>query len=249
MNKKTQVLILGTYHFDKCGKHLVDIKAGDMADDKKQQEINETVQNLLKFKPNKIAVEFQRKDEKELNEVYSDYCNDKSIVENSVIGYKNEIVQLGFKLGKILNHKKIYPVDYPLSLPDEVFEYAKKNSPKFYKTFMDEINSCSVKENEIMKNASVNDLLKHFNNNERIKKEHSDLYLYLNQIGAGDNYCGSDMMTEWYRRNLYIFANLQDIANPDDKILIIYGAGHRAILQEFLKEYSKFEFVDPMNYL
>nr|WP_317984434.1 DUF5694 domain-containing protein [Clostridium sporogenes] len=55
--------------------------------------------------------------------------------------------------------------------------------------------------------------------------------------------------TEWYRRNLYIFANLQDIAEPDDRILVIYGAGHCKILQDFVSEYNKFELVDPLNYL
>lgn len=249
MNKKTQILILGTYHFDKCGKHLVDIKSGDMAEDKKQQEINETVQKLLKFKPNKIAVEFERKDETELNEVYADYCNGKSIVDNQIIGHKNEIVQLGFKLGKMLNHKKIYPIDYPVSLPEEVFEYAKKNCPKVYKKFMDKINDCSVKENEIMKNGTVNKILKNINNPECVKKEHSDLYLYINRVGAGDTYYGVDMLTQWYRRNLYIFANLQDMAQPNDRILVIYGSGHCAILQELVREYSRFEIVDPLKYL
>lgn len=73
--------------------------------------------------------------------------------------------------------------------------------------------------------------------------------MFLNKIGAADNYCGAEMMTEWYRRNLRIFSNIQDIAQEGERVLVIYGAGHCKILQQLVSDFNDMELVDPLTYL
>jgi hypothetical protein len=247
--EKAKILILGTYHFGNGGEHLINMEAGDITTDKKQEEVKEVVQKLAQFKPNKIAVEAKREKEKELNKVYSEYCTNNSFVNNDTISHRNEIVQLAFRLGKMFNHSKVYPIDYSVDLPEKVFEYAEKNCPKLYEGFMKEIEEFGIRENEFMKNNTVREILKHINDPNCVSKEHSDLYLHLAQVGAGDTYYGVDMLTEWYRRNLYILGNLQSIAEPGDRILVIYGAGHCKVLQNLVSDYKKFELVDALDYL
>lgn len=249
MEEKAKILLLGTYHFDKGEGHLIDLDSGDITTDKKQDEINEVVQKLIEFKPNKIAVESKREKEKELNEIYSEFCINNSIKSNETIGHRNEIVQIAFRLANKLNHNTIYPLDVPVGLPEDVFEYAEKNCPTIYEKFINRANEYGLSENEFMQNHTVGEILRQLNNPTRIEVEHSDLYLYSNQVGAGDTYYGVNTLTEWYRRNLYIFANLQDIAKPGDKILVLYGSGHCKILRSFIKDYSEFEFIDPLDYL
>lgn len=249
MEEKTKVLLLGTYHFNKGKGHLIDVDSGGITTDKKQDEINEVVQKLMEFKPNKIAVEAKREKEKELNEIYSEFCADNSVKSNGIISHRSEIVQIAFRLASKLNHNKVYPLDVPVGLPEDVFEYAEKNCPTVYEKFINRVNEYGLSENEFMQNHTVGEILRQLNNPIRIEVEHSDLYLYLTQVGAGDTYYGVNILTEWYRRNLYIFANLQDIAKPGDKILVLYGAGHCKILRSFIKDYSEFEFIDPLDYL
>lgn len=249
MKEKAKVLILGTYHFGKCGGHLVDVEVGNITSDKIQNEINEVVEKLQTFKPTKIAVEAREEKSKELNEVYSEYCCNNAYLSNQIISHRNEIVQIAFRLGQRLNLDKIYPVDYPVDLPDNHFEYAKKNCPNIYNKFINEINEFGDFINKFIGSHTVCENLKYLNDPSRIAKEHSDLYLHLAQIGAGDTYYGVDMLTEWYRRNLYILGNLQRIAEPEDRILVLYGAGHCKILQDFVKEYNGFELVDTLDYL
>ncbi len=249
MEKKTEILILGTYHFANGGEHLIKTQCEDITTEKKQKEIKVLIEKLMQFKPNKIAVEANRGKNEELNKAYSEYCVNKYNSSDETISHRNEIVQLGFRLAHILKHNKIYPIDYPVDLPEQVFEYAEKNCPKFYEKFMNGIKECNIIENEIMKNSTVIEILKHLNEPRRIAKEHSDLYLAMAQIGAGDKYYGVDLLTEWYRRNLYIFGNLQDIVEPGDRVLVIYGAGHCKILQDFVSEYNDFELVDTLEYL
>lgn len=249
MGERSKILILGTYHFDKGGKHLINLDSEDITTDKKQSEVNEVLIKLADFKPNKIAVEAKREREEELNNIYSQFCINNSVEANEVIGHRNEIVQIAFRLAHKLNHNKIYPVDVPVDLPDDVYEYAEKNCPSLYSKFINRANEYGLSENEFMHKHTVGEILRHLNDPARIETEHSDLYLYSNQIGAGDTYYGVNTLTEWYRRNLYIFANLQSIAKPGDRILVLYGAGHCKILRSFIKDYSEFEFVDPLDYV
>lgn len=249
MEEKAKVLILGTYHFGNCGGHVINFEVEDITSEEKQLEIKEVIEKLLKFKPTKIAVEAREEKAKELNQVYSEYCANNAYMPNQIISHRNEIVQIAFRLGQILNHNKIYPVDYPVDLPDNYFEYAKKNCPEFYNKFIEEINDYGNSEKEFMNNNTVCNILKHLNNSDRNAKEHSNLYLHAAQIGAGDTYYGVDMLAEWYRRNLYILANLQKIAEPGDRILVIYGAGHCKILQNLVSEYNGFELIDALDYL
>jgi hypothetical protein len=249
MDEKTKVLLLGTFHFAHSEGHIVDIEVDDIMSAKKQNELNELVQKLLQFKPNKIAVEAQRAKDKKLNEAYSAYCTNPSNITDETIAHRNEIVQLAFRLGHMLKHPKIYPIDYPVNLPDKVYEYAEKNCPEFYNKFMNEIKEYGNSEDKFMNNNTILEVLKHLNDPQRAAKEQSDFYLNMAQVGAWDTYYGVDMLTEWYRRNLYILGNLQSIAEPGDRILIIYGAGHCKILQDLIKEYNGFEFVDPLTYL
>lgn len=247
--EKTKVMMLGTFHFTNGGQHLYNSDTPDMLSEKKQREVDELLNKLIKFKPTKIAVEAQRSEFEELNKVYCEYVNTSLWKENPTIGHRNEIVQVGFELAKRLNHEKIYPVDYKMFLPDEAYEEMQKNYPELYKEIDGYYRDYTKEDDRLMKEGTVIDSYKFLNDPKRIKEEHSIGYLNLCRVGAGDKYYGVDMITEWYRRNLYILSNIQDIAEPEDRILVIYGAGHCEILRTFIEEYHKFELVEPLDYL
>ncbi|HCQ89508.1 MAG TPA: hypothetical protein DIU45_06840 [Clostridium sp.] len=247
---KAQVMILGSYHFGKCGEDYVNTEVADVMSDKKQLEIIEVVDKLLKFKPNKIAVEAKVTSSKELNNAYLEYRSNNGEIKSSIIEHRNEIVQLGFRLANRLNHPKIYPIDIPAFLPFELLDdYAKKNLPKLHEKFYQEISKTAKEHEDLQKNNTVDEILSYLNNESRIEMEHSNLYLALNQVGAGDKYYGANYITTWYERNIKIFANLQAISEPGDRILVIYGAGHCKILRDFVSSYKEMELVDALKYL
>lgn len=248
--RPTQVLVLGTYHFGKCGEHAINVQVADVLTDKKQQEIKAIVDKLAAFNPNKIAVEQHVASFEELNLLYSEYCLKNDNINSDKVAYRNEVVQLGFRLAAQLNHPKIYPIDFPVSLPFEpAMEYAEKNLPELYQKFNQKVMDITKETEELQKNGTVGDILKYYNNPKRIADGHSDLYLYQTQIGAGENYYGADVLTEWYKRNIRIFANLQSISEPGDRILVIYGAGHCKILRDFISSYNHMELIEIMDYL
>ncbi|MDT8715163.1 hypothetical protein IAI10_00515 [Clostridium sp. 19966] len=79
--------------------------------------------------------------------------------------------------------------------------------------------------------------------------EHSELYLNFCKIGAGDNYCGAAFIAKWYERNIRIFGNIQNITENNDRIFVMFGAGHIKILSDFVNEYSQMELVDTNKYI
>ena len=248
MNESIKILLLGTCHFGKSGKHLMNLDSGDINSIKKQEEINDILKRIIKFKPNKIAVEVKREKDIELNEMYSEFCDNNFVKENNLLDSKSEVIHIGFNLARQLKHNKLYPLDVGVSLPEDVFNYINKYS-NVYSDYIDRVNEYELRENEFMKNHTLLEVFKHLNSPDRYDTEHSDLYLYLNKVCNGNKYYGVNTLVEWYRRNLYIFSNIQNIANCGDRILVLYGVGHFKILKTLINDYNEFEFVDPLDYL
>lgn len=241
--KQAQVIILGTFHFGECGEHLIHSKVPDVMSAERQLEIEELLDKLAQFKPTKIAVENNYIKFEEINNCYKDYCEGKHYLS------RNEIEQIGFRLAAKLNHPAIYPVDVPVDLPDDAFEYAEKHCPEYLEQFMEKIKEGEMSANNIFKTGSITDIFKYENDPIRAKNEHSEWYLEFSQIGAGDTFYGADFLSAWYDRNVRIFSNLLKITEPDDRIIVLYGAGHLSILKEFVSSYNKMELVDAVEYL
>ncbi len=106
---------------------------------------------------------------------------------------------------------------------------------------------------EIQKTGSVIDMLRFLNQEETICILHEINMLpqfTLAQIGTVDQYVGLDWLLGWYERNLKIFVNLTRITeSDDDRILLIIGAGHVFLVQQFLEDSEDYIIESPLEYL
>ena len=70
------------------------------------------------------------------------------------------------------------------------------------------------------------------------------------RVGGRGEYPGADRVTGWFNRNLRIFANVQRIAEqPDERILLVVGAGHLAILRHCVQASPEYDLVEVAEYL
>ncbi len=69
------------------------------------------------------------------------------------------------------------------------------------------------------------------------------------EVGAGQNYTGIEPVASVYKRNMRIFANLTDIVESGDRILIVYGAGHAYFFNTFVQQHPNMKLVRPDTYL
>ncbi len=81
-----------------------------------------------------------------------------------------------------------------------------------------------------------------------------DLGFYTNLLtkaGDKDNFIGADVATQWYRRNINMFSLIQkSITEKDQKIMILLGASHIAVLEKLFElnpEYSIVELKDVLK--
>ena len=59
------------------------------------------------------------------------------------------------------------------------------------------------------------------------------LYHLLARYGEPGDYAGPDLLAEWYRRNIRIYNNVAKLlTTPEDRILVIFGAGHLGWLRQ-----------------
>jgi hypothetical protein len=223
---RPHVLVIGLYHMDNPGLDINNVKADDVLKEKRQKEIAELTAVLAEFQPTKIAVEAPFNDPNP-QQRYEDYRNGKYRLT------RNEIDQIGFRLAKQLNHAKIYPIDVKGDFPFEAV--AKLAADTGQQSALDDFmaegkNSVNAIDAQL-KISSVLDTLRFMNSPEEIAKDQS-FYMKLVRFATKDNYAGPDLLAEWYRRNARIYANLRSIiSSPDDRVLVLYGAGHVYWLQ------------------
>ena len=221
-----EIILVGTFHYP--GRF--DVFSHDV-----QKQIDEFTNRLASFHPNKIAVEFPYGIQNELDKLYarSDKYNfSENVVYGNVERYGvigpfksvNEIVQIGFRLGKKLNLDKIYGIDEDIELSDELSD---KITP-----YMD-MDSFFEKMRMMTEQAKdLGELYSIHNRDKYIAVDHS-IYLDMNKINLG-KYEGSQLVLQWYERNLKIFSNLQNICEKGDKVLVLIGSAHLKILKELI---------------
>ncbi|HCN37722.1 MAG TPA: hypothetical protein DIS94_08435 [Bacteroidetes bacterium] len=252
-NKKLpKVLLVGSWHFNYPGLDAHQIKEENRINiftEKRQKELQELLDYISIFKPTKIAVEGGR------NSGYIIRRYERWKSGESSLG-ASEVDQVAIRLMDRFNLDTLYGVDaYPLIL--ELNDNRDSTLPKGY---IDDILDKHYfgGDDEMSKKYS-----EFYNYSDKMKLENTllDNFLYLNSdknldrdfgsyISAGffksDDYEGVDALSMfWVNRNLRIFRNIQNIDyNDDDRILVLFGAGHISILKFFFECSPEFELID-----
>lgn len=252
---KTRVVLLGVFHFSNPGldsyKPIFDF---DILSEKRQSENDELIRLLEQFKPTKILIERNRiASDSILNIEYSDFLIGKFDIGDK----RSEIYQIGFKLAKILEHEKIYASDaradwFGVELDwDNYDDVAYLKSKNQYEKVVRYNYEKMYRKNDSLK--TVQSLVSHlaYMNNPRNRLKDHQAYLTSMLEGAGDNYLGADNIARWYRRNLRIFSNIYDIADfgKEDRLLVIYGAGHVWQIRQLLIDSPDFEYIEINDFL
>jgi len=245
--KKAKVMVLGTWHFNNPNQDMYNVKSDDVTTERRQKEIDAVADMLAKFKPTKIAIEtpWQSRYDTLDQKHYQAYRKGEYTLK------KGEDEQIGFRLANKLNHSKIYCIDHRLNLPFEtMMGYAQKNNQmdilqpvfKQIEAFMGEFQGQLEK-------RTIGESLKAMNDPALLDGGHQ-FYVTMTRVGKGKDYPGAEVLTKWYERNINIFANLTRVStDPEDRILIIFGSGHAAILRELIRASAEYELVEAVDFL
>lgn len=222
-----EILVLGTYHMANPGRDIHNMQADDVLTPKRQHEIAQLIEVLKKFHPTKLAIEADVGSER-VTQQYADYVAGKYTLS------ANETNQIGYRLAKEMGHKTIYAVDEEGDFPwGRVVNYAKANGMAEKFSALDGTMGKQVKEqDEFLHSHTILEMYEYLNSDSMSAKGVA-FYYSIVPFGDPSDYAGPDLLAAWYQRNIRIYHNIVKlIDSPNDKILVIYGAGHLGWLQQ-----------------
>ncbi|MBS6446774.1 MAG: hypothetical protein KH382_04200 [Clostridiales bacterium] len=244
----TDILLVGTFHFFESS---FDFYSAEV-----QQELALWAQKLLPFHPDAVAVEAAVHAQNAVTSAYHkfhlsdlknpDKMRNETLGEITIFGqvcpitYNNEAIQIGYRVGKLLDLPDIYAVDDDLS-----FDMSVMNTPSPSLAEARQAYNADISRH---RKDSIMELYQYYNSETYAKLSHST-YIKANAVSGNRLYTGAEMVSKWYERNLKIFSNIQRLAYSHERILILYGAGHLPILKELIRADDSLKLADINYYL
>jgi hypothetical protein len=216
---RVAVLMVGSYHMSNPGMDQFNLEADDVLVPTRQAEIRAVVDALTGFQPTKVAVEAPWADS-------ATYARWHEYVAGERELRKSEEEQIGFRLAHLSGHETIYPIDVRLQLDDEALGPLIGQNLAFQEKMgaLEELGQAAMRTMaEWLAEGTIGEMLYKMNTPESIEWAHLPYVAYFVPMVDGDVYGGADMVADWYKRNLRIFANLTRISEPGDRVFIIYG--------------------------
>lgn len=238
------VLLLATGHLANNNLDMFNVQFDDMLSPHRQQEIAQCVEQLQRFQPTKVAVERLSETADDLNEEYRRYRTGTFALT------ANEIHQLGFHTAAALGHEQVYAIDWNGDWRwDQTYTFAQEHQPALLNQMLAPLERETEEMNGMVKQLSVKEILRRVNDPVSLAENHRT-YLTMMRIGEGQQYAGVETVKNWYARNMRIFVNLTRItSSPQDRILVIYGAGHIPLLSQFVRDSGLYTVEEAATYL
>lgn len=244
--KPVKVLLLGTFHFDNPGLDVAKFKDADIFSPQRQQEVQEVVEYLKVFAPDKIFIEAIPANQPQIDTSLAAYK-----AGNNQLG-ASEVQQLGFRLAKLLPLSTVYAVDYLESaFPfDSLMKSATEANQTGITSFVQKIiGEVQQSFNTALQHSTIKDLLLR-ENSEALRRLQHEFYISLLPAGQPGNHIGSYLVSEWWRRNMVIYEQIvKHLDGNEEKVLVIFGSGHTAILDDMMKYNPGIELVPVENVL
>jgi hypothetical protein len=237
-----KVLLLGLFHFDNPGLDAVKYKPIDVFRAEPQTYILGLTERLARFAPTKVVLEFPEARDETINRQYAEFLAGKTDLP------KNEIYQLGFRIARLAQLKRVHGFD-TAAPPQEVklWGYLSKE-PEANTRLMALIDAESRRQQILHETKTLKEILV-VSNTETEDRRNKGFYMLLNSVAADNGlFHGADASANWWHRNLRMYALVQRYASPGERVLVIAGSGHIALLRDFLRADSERIEEDVLGY-
>jgi hypothetical protein len=241
--QRPQLMIVGVGHFSNPHRDVVNTDVDDVTAPRRQKEMAAVVEALARFRPTHIAVEWPMSKQAKLDARYAAYRAGTYKLSS------DEVDQLGLRLAARLNLPRVDAVDWLDEPPGQDADYdfmAFPDTPeaKARRAALTD-PAQGARDTAEMRRLTLGAWLGALNSPERraaMNRPYFDYAMLGDEVRApGANWVGA-----WYARNLRIFGRLVRVADkPDDRVLVIYGAGHGFLLNEFAEQSHAFRPVSP----
>lgn len=250
-NKKVpKVLLVGSWHFNYPGLDANKTREEDKINiysPKRQKELEELLNYIAEFRPTKIMVE---------SGPITGYLkyNYKQWKAGKEKLYASERSQVAMRLADRFGLDTVYGVDDGALLLDLYYDTAIQHIPyidsiasRHYFGGTDSISNrykrfYNYQDKYELNNTLLNSFL--YLNSDKVLNRYFGAYIAGGQFTSQEQEGPDALSMFWMNRNLRIFRNIQRVgASEHDRILIVFGAGHVAILKWLFECSPEYELV------
>lgn len=251
---KINVILFGTYHFNNPGNDAAKTIEKNILTKNNQKGLEQITNSIIsKYKPDQIFVENNFNEKNLLNNQFQSYLKNNFDKYTDTIKSERkkryfkegETFQLAFRLAKKANNVEIYPIDSLIEMRFDLLQKEVNANPEAKKIFDKKVSDLAKTTNECLEKESLKDVFICLNKQTALD-ENKGLYIsFINKLNTENNYFGSNLISDWYKRNLIMYSNIQNQLKPESKnIFVLVGTGHAAMLKEFFKNDSNFNLID-----
>lgn len=246
---RARIMVLGTFHF--AGSETDERRSGSagMLSPERQRQIAEVVERLERFAPTRIVLEVKADQRELVNTQYAAYLRDAFVLG------ENEIYQLGFRTARALGHREVFAADVEGRWFEPYLDPQAWAEAHDQTAWLEDAGAGGFQRAmELLGTHRQWPLAKYLallNTPEVLSLFRAE---YLHQklaLGDDEVYPGADgFVSQWYNRHLRLYGNLLRLRrDADERILLVIGNAHAAMLRRLLEDSLHFEPVSPVPFL
>lgn len=247
-DRPIEVMVLGTWHFAGSDSNIVNADYASVLTPKRQAELEQVADLLAKFKPTAIIVERETAAPLYLDPKFETFsAADLKVKEN-------EREQIGYRLAAKTGVARVYGIDEGSSEGEpDYYPYGKlveHAAATGQKEKLDElIGGIQTRDAEEARRYATLTMREALIDMNADKARAGNLEYRFLTLDEGENQPGAELNGYWFMRNAKIFSKLIDVTKPGDRVVVVYGAGHKFWLEHLADNTPGFVRVDPTPYL
>jgi len=244
-----QIMVIGAFHMGNPGQDVANAEVDNMLTDERQAEIAAVADALAAFEPTAVAVE-------RITEA-PDYIDPKYQAFTPAMLSENadERYQIAYRLANEVGVTRVYGIDEqpsdgePDYFPfDALMAHAEETGQaEALQGQIADIQQLMADFSATQKDNSVAEMLLMFNSGGELSSP--DFYYRTFTYDRGETQPGAELQAYWFMRNAKIFSKLTQVTKPGDRVVVVYGAGHKFWLDHFAENTPGYALIDPAPYL
>jgi len=252
--EKINVLLLGTYHFNNPGNDAIKGMERNILTPDNQKGLDEITHSIIsKFKPDQIFVESNFNEKEDLNNQYQLYLKNQYSRFTDTIKKprmkrfytEGETFQLAFRLAKRANIGQIYPIDSLIEMRFDILQKELNSNPVTKSILEKKSAQMTQSGDKCMSKDLLKDVFICLNQKAQLSENKGFYISIANKVNPDGKYFGSNLVADFYKRNLIMYSNIQNQIEPKTKnIFILVGTGHAAIFREFFENDENFNLIE-----
>lgn len=245
-----QVMVIGSEHFANPGLDVINIEPIDVLTPQRQKELQAIAESLREFEPTLVAIERVTEAPNYIDTGFDTFK------ESDLLSKRNESIQIGYRLANLAGLTRVYGIDEQPSEGEPDYFPMQKLMEQINKQgrmaeFQSMIGDVTERLNSFTKDNSHRDLAEYLALSNTLGSPliDDDMYFDLMKFDQGESQAGAELFAYYMMRNTKIMSKLMNVTKPGDRVVIIYGAGHKPWFEYILNGLSDYESVDPVPYL